>query len=98
MTQYTIPLDALPNQSFSIEIGESDVELEFITRGSFMYMNLKVNEEEKLNGVICLNNTNLLLYPTIGIKGKMYFKDTQGNLDPIYFGLGTRWLLVYEDE
>ena len=96
--QYVIPLDALPNQSFSVDIGDKNVELEFITRGVFMYMNLKVNEEEKLNGIICLNNTNLLLYKTSGLSGKLYFKDTQGDLDPAFFGLGKRWILIYEDE
>lgn len=95
--QYIIPLEAIPNQSFSIEIEEKTCDFEFITRGAYIYMNLKIDNEDVLNGVICYSGTNLNLYDTTGLKGKIYFKDTQGNLDPVYYGLNDRWLLIYED-
>lgn len=96
--KYNVPLDALPNQNFTLEMDGKDVELEFLTRGPFLYANIKVDSQDKLNGIVCQNKCNLFLYPNIGINGKLYFEDTQGSLDPIYFGLGTRWILVYEDE
>lgn len=94
--EYVIPLRAEPNQSFSIELDGHIVDFEFLTRGVFLYMNLTVDSVNKVNGIICLNNSNLLLYPNFGVNGKLYFKDTQGNLDPIYYGLNDRWLLIYE--
>ena len=96
MTKYTIPLDNLPNQSFEIQLGNKNCQFEFITRGVFMFMNLSVNRVPQINGVICLNGVNLIQYDDIDFDGKLYFKDTQGNLDPIYYGLNDRWLLVYE--
>ena len=60
-------------------------------------MNFSIEEEEKLNGIICLNKTNLLEYKGSGLNGKLYFLDTQGDLDPVYTELGDRWVLIYED-
>ena len=96
MTQYIIPLDNIPNQTFEIQLGDKSCRFDFITSGLFMYMNLEVNNEVQINGVICLNNVNLIQYNEINLNGKLYFKDTQGNLDPIYYGLNNRWLLIYE--
>ena len=98
MTKYKIPIDQLPNQSFEIELNDKRCRFEFITRGFSLYMNLSIDDVEKVNGIICLNNENLILYPEIGLEGKVYFTDTQGNLDPLFYGLNDRWLLVYEEE
>lgn len=96
MTQYVIPLDNIPNQKFQIQLGDKTCQFEFITRGLFIYMNLAVDNEEQINGLICMNNVNLLPYEGMGLDGVLYFNDTQGNLDPIYWGLNDRWLLIYE--
>lgn len=98
MTKYIIPIDQLPNQSFDIDLNDQRCRFEFITRGIFLYMNLTIDDEEKANGIICLNNVDLIQYPDIGLDGKLYFTDTQGNLDPMYYGLGDRWQLIFEDE
>lgn len=97
MTRYVIPIDKLPNQSFDIELEEKRCRFDFITKGVFLYMNLVIDEVEKLNGIICLNNVDLIQYKDIDFNGRLYFLDTQGDLDPIYYGLGTRWLLFYDD-
>lgn len=98
MAQYIIPLDNIPNQKFQVELGDKICQFEFITRGVFMYMNLSVDNEEQINGLICMNNVNLLPYNGMGLDGSLYFTDTQGDLDPIYWGLNDRWLLIYEVE
>ena len=97
MSQYIIPIDPLPNQSFDVDLNKKRHHFDFITKGIFLYMNLSIEDEEKLNGVICLNNVNLVQYDDRGFIGKLYFLDTQGDLDPIYTELGTRWQLIYED-
>lgn len=97
MTQYVIPLAQLPNQTFNIDLNGQQCVFDFITRGVFMYMNLTVDGEVVVNGQICLNNTNLIQYKHLNFTGKLYFTDTQGDLDPLYYGLNDRWLLIYED-
>ena len=98
MTQYTIPLAQLPNQEFNIELDGQQCQFTFLTRGIYLYMNLTVNGENLINGQICLNNVNLIPYKHLKFSGKLYFTDTQGNLDPLYYGLNDRWLLIYEGE
>lgn len=98
MAQYIIPLEAVPNQKFDIELNGQQCEFEFITRGVFLFMNLTLNGKNVINGVICLNNVDLIQYDDIGFIGKIYFTDTAGNLDPLYYGLNDRWKLIYETE
>ena len=95
--KYTIPLAQLPNQEFNIELNGQQCEFKFITRGVYMYMNLTVDGNNLINGQICLNNVDLIQYKALKFKGRLYFTDTQGNLDPLYYGLNDRWLLIFED-
>lgn len=97
MSKYIIPLKAEPNQVFNIELERKQCVFEFITRGVFLYMNLNIDGKEIINGIICLNKVNLIQYNDFAFNGKVYFEDTQGNLDPLYYGLNDRWLLIYED-
>lgn len=96
--KYIIPIDAVPSQSFSVEIEGKECFFEFLTAGLYIYMNMSVNDVRKISGVICLNKNKLNEYDGIGIKGDIHFEDTQGELDPIYYGLGDRWILVYEGD
>lgn len=63
-----------------------------------MFMNLTLDGKNILNGVICLNGVDLIQYDDFGFIGRLYFIDTQGSLDPLYYGLNERWLLIYEAE
>lgn len=98
MTQYIIPIDPKPNQTFDIDLNGQECRFEFITRGVYMFMNMTLNRKNILNGVICLNGVDLIQYDDFGFVGRLYFKDTQGKLDPLYYGLNDRWLLIYEVE
>ena len=60
-------------------------------------MNLTVDGNNLINGQICLNNVDLVQYKHLKFNGRLYFVDTQGSLDPLYYGLDERWLLIYED-
>lgn len=94
----TISLDKQPNQKFTVYIENKKIGLEFITRGLFLYANIKVEDEKLFDGIICLNGNNLIQYPNAKLKGKLYFIDTQGNEAPVYEGFNERWVLTYEEE
>lgn len=96
MTQYQIPISQEPNQTFNIDLDGQRCVFDFITRGLYMFMNLTVNDRKVIDGMICLNEVNLVQYNEFGFKGRLFFTDTQGKLDPIYYGLNDRWLLIYE--
>jgi len=94
--KYTIPISQEPNQTFNIDLNGQRCIFEFITRGMSLFMNFTLNDRKVIDGMICLNNVNLVQYKEFGFNGKLYFTDTQGNLDPIYYELNDRWLLIYE--
>ena len=96
MSKYIIPLANIPNQKFNIDLDGQQCEFRFITRGVYMYMDLTVNGNNLINGQICLNEVDLIQYKHLKFNGRLYFTDTQGNLDPLYYGLNERWLLIYE--
>lgn len=96
MARYVIPTSNEPNQTFSVDIEKKKVGITLLTRGQYIYASISLDDEDKLNGIVCHNKQNILLYST-GLKGKIYFEDTQGNSDPIYYGLNDRWLLYYEE-
>ena len=98
MTKHIIPINPEPNQSFEIDLNGQQCDFKFLTRGTFLYMYLKVNKKDFIDGIICLNGNNLIQKSYGGFKGKIYFEDTQGDLPPIYYGLNDRWILYYEDE
>jgi len=97
MATYIIPLEPVQNQTFSIDIEDKRCDFKFFTQGLYLYMNLAIDDKDVINGVICLNKAKLNQYVDIGLKGSLYFEDTNGNLDPIYYGLGSRWILNYEE-
>ena len=96
--KYIIPLDAVPNQIFNIDLNGQQCTFEFISRDAYMYMNLTLNNNKVIDGMICLNKVDLVQYKGSKFIGRLYFEDTQGSLDPLYYGLNDRWLLVYEDD
>lgn len=90
-----IPMEPLPNQSFNINLNGQDCRFEFVTRLKNIFMNLSVNNEPILNGIICLNGVNLIPEKYIKFNGSLYFQDLEGSLDPYFWGLGSRWVLNY---
>lgn len=90
-----IPLDAVPNQKFMVNLSGQDCVIEIDMRGKNLFLNLSINENPVVNGVICLNKVNLIQYNHLNFKGNLYFEDLSGNLDPWYWGLGSRWVLNY---
>ena len=46
-------------------------------------------------GVICQNENRIVRSLYLGFSGDFAWYDTQGSTDPIYTGLGSRYLLLY---
>lgn len=90
-----IPVQAVPNQIFSILLGNQSCEIALTTRSTGLYFDLSVNNEPVRNGVICQNVNRLIRYPYLGFLGDFWFIDTQGTDDPVYTGLNSRFLLEY---
>lgn len=61
-----------------------------------IFLDLYVNDEDIITGVLCLNEVLIVRNTYLGFIGDLCMVDTQGaGADPGVSGLGTRWQLVY---
>ena len=61
-------------------------------------MDLTVNEVPIMQGVPCLYGNKMVRYSYLGFKGDLIFIDNDGESDPQWEGLGSRYLLYYIEE
>jgi hypothetical protein len=60
-----------------------------------VYLDLYVAGVLIIGGVLCLNGVNIVRNAYLGFIGDLAFYDQQGTTDPVYSGLGSRYLLFY---
>lgn len=90
-----VPVQAVPNQTISILLGGQSCQITLTTRFFGLFFDLAVSNENVRNGVICQNLNRIIRYPSLGFTGDFWWTDTQGSDDPVYTGLGSRFLLEY---
>lgn len=91
----TVPLSALPSQSFQIVLDDQDCEIDLLLRGDFFYLNLTVNGEVVQQGAIVMEGVSIIQMPNNFFKGSLAVFDTLGEEQPSWEGLGDRWQMVY---
>lgn len=94
---HTIPLLPAAAQSMSCPIAGLQCHIWLRQLSTGLYMDLTANSTPLLRGILCQNGTDLIRNPASPLPGKLYFTDTQGHDDPVFSGLGSRFLLHYED-
>lgn len=91
-----VPLSAQPNQTFSITLGGQPAQIAVRLIGTSLYFSLQNAAVPIVTTRICRNRQRLLLdsqyQPFVG---DFFFQDTQGDTDPQYLGLDTRYVLYY---
>lgn len=85
-------------QQLEVTLGGQPFVIRLYQHTTGLYMDLSVNGADLLNGVICQNYNRIVRYPVLKFKGDLFFIDTQGNDDPHYSGLGTRFKLIYKSD
>jgi hypothetical protein len=90
-----IPLQPVPNQTTQVILNNQSCQIDIWQSPDAMFFSLSVNDGEVVSGQICQNLNLLIRAPYLGFDGDFLFTDTQGSSDPIYTGLGTRYLLFY---
>lgn len=91
----TIPISAVPSQSFSTVLGGQNCQLKIYQKSTGVYLDLSINNVPIITGVICHDRVKLVRQEYLGFIGDLAFSDTQGVSDPDYTGFGSRYLLVY---
>jgi len=95
---FFLPVKNEPNQRFSVVLDDQNCTIELFQRYDHLYLNLFVDDTAVVSGVVCHDRLDLVAVDTLAFRGMLYFADVQGNSDPQYEGLGTRYCLVFVPE
>lgn len=91
-----IPLSAVASQTFSVNVGGQPAQITLRTMAGSLYFTLQNGTVPIVSTRICRNVQRLLLDAQYQLfVGDFFFEDTQGDTDPQYLGLETRYFLYY---
>ena len=93
-----IPTSAVPNQTLLAQLGGQTAEINVYQEAYGLFVDLYVAGTLIIGGVVAQNLNRIVRDAYLGFTGDLIFGDTQGTDDPVYWGLGTRWLLAYLGE
>jgi len=90
-----VPVQSLPNQTLQTQLNGQACTLNIYQFAYGLFMDVYVGAELLVAGVICQNMNRIVRDLYLGFVGDFIWFDTQGSSDPIYMGLGSRFILVY---
>lgn len=100
-----IPTQSVPVQTIGVQLNNQDCSINLYTAGPLingyygpfnaMFLDLFVANTTIITGVLCLNLNLIVRSLYLGFSGDLAFLDNQGNSDPFYQQLGTRFSLCY---
>lgn len=90
-----IPLQPVPSQTITVNLAGQACQINVYTLTTGLYVDLLVNDALVIGGVIALNANVIVRSAYLGFIGDIAFLDTQGDTDPVYTGLGSRYILGY---
>lgn len=92
----TIPVQPVPNQGFQCTLGGQSVALSIYQTDYGLFMDVFSNGAAVIAGTICEDLNPVVRDAYLGFVGDLTFFDTTGaGADPIYTGLGARFVLIY---
>lgn len=99
MTYKTIPLNAIPNQQFTVTLDGQICQIRLYWRYDNLYCDLSVKDEVICTGALCVTNELILQQPKLNFRGNLLFVDKEGHgVQPDYKELGTRFVLCFVPE
>jgi hypothetical protein len=90
-----ISISPVSNQSLNITLNEQNCTIKIYLLSTGLFFDLAKDNDPIVTGVICQNLNPLVRKAYTGFIGDLVFFDTQGIDDPVYTGLGNRFLLLY---
>ena len=93
-----IPLNPLPSQSLSLQLGVQSCQINVRQRRTGLFVDLYVSDSPIALGMKAIDRKYLVRAAYTGFIGDLFFVDTQGEQDPYYTGLGSRWQLAWDSE
>lgn len=90
-----IPLQNIPSQLTKVVLGGQNVQIFIYQKDQGVFVDINSDGVDIVVGVIARDAVPLVCREYAGFIGNLLFIDTQGNSDPFYSGLGSRFSLVY---
>lgn len=90
-----IPLQPVPSQTLTVSLASQSCQIAVYQKTTGLYLDLSLAQRPIISCVLCRNRVLLVRQAYLGFAGDLAFVDTQGSADPVYSGLGTRFLLAY---
>jgi hypothetical protein len=90
-----IPIQATPAQSLNSVLGGQNCQINIYQKSTGLFLDLLVSNSPIILSTICLDRVKLVRETYLGFIGDLVFTDTQGTSDPVYTGLGSRFVLLY---
>ena len=90
-----VPTQPVANQTLTVQLDNQNTQLNIRQTRYCMFMDVLVNNEPIIMGVICQNLNRIVRDLYLGFQGDFVWQDSQGDSDPFYTGLESRFSLVY---
>lgn len=90
-----IPLQPIPSQTFAVTLAGQSCVIAVYAKTTGLYLDLTLSGLPIVGAVRCHNLVRLVRQAYLGFVGDLAFVDTQGTTDPVYTGLGSRYVLAY---
>lgn len=97
MSIRTIPLSAIPAQIVSAVVNEQAFQIEIRQLGGSLFSTTTVDGEIVASSVRAVSRGSITPWPSSVVGTSVVWVDTQGDDDPQYEGLGSRWVLAFEE-
>lgn len=90
-----VPIQPLQNQQVQCQLGGQACTFNIYQQAFGLYIDVFVGNVAIIEGVIAENLNRIVRSLYLGFIGDLTFFDIQGLENPVYTGLGTRFLLIY---
>lgn len=90
-----VPLQPVPNQTLQVQLAGQPCTLNLFQYTYGLFASVYVGDVLIIASVLCQNFNRIVRSTYLGFVGDLVFLDTQGTDDPIYTGLGSRFVLLY---
>jgi len=90
-----IPLKPVASQITRVVLAAQNCQIYLYQKEQGLFFDLNVNGIDIVSGVIARDMVPLVCREYLGFAGNLIFVDSQGAIDPVYTGLGSRFELVY---
>jgi Domain of unknown function (DUF6983) len=90
-----VPTQPIANQTLQVQLNGQACTLTIFQSNYAMFMTVAIGTALIVSNVPCQNLNRIIRDLYLGFSGDFVFLDTKGTSNPVYTGLGNRWLLIY---